>query len=153
MAAWSDQRIALLSVHPRHAEAILDGRKTVELRRSFPITDVTHIVLYATSPVQRIVGWFSVAGVRSASPKEIWDHDGASAAVPQEEFRRYFEGTDQAIAILVGISHRLIEPIALEKLPSHSRPPQSFRYLRHEDLDALPALSSELGNRQLPMIR
>lgn len=153
MAAWSDQRIALLSVHPQHAEAILDGRKTVELRRSFPIADVTHVVVYATSPVQRIVGWFSVAGVHSASPEQIWNDHGARTAVAFDDFREYFQGSDQAVAILVGICHRLEEPIGLDTLPSNSRPPQSFRYLRHEDLDALPTLSSELGSRQLLMLR
>lgn len=153
MAAWSDQRIALLSVHPQHAEAILDGRKTVELRRSFPIAEITHIVVYATSPVRRIVGWFSVAGVQSASPQEIWNDHGASTAVGYDDFQEYFRGSNQAVAILVGTCHRLVEPLGLDNLPSNSRPPQSFRYLRHEDLEALPTLSSELDSRQLSMLR
>ena len=57
MADQSSGRIILMSIHPEYAEALLDGTKTVELRKSPVAGDISHIVIYATAPVQRVLGW------------------------------------------------------------------------------------------------
>ena len=90
MADRTPGRVALLSIHPRHAEAILQGEKLVELRRTAVARDVTHVLIYATAPVQAVVGWFDVEGVDVDSKTGIWDAHGAVAGVTRQEFRDYF---------------------------------------------------------------
>ncbi len=45
-----------LSIHPRYVEAILDGRKTVELRKRMPRAEIgTQLVIYASMPKCAVV--------------------------------------------------------------------------------------------------
>lgn len=134
MADSPARRVALLSIHPRHADAILDGTKRVELRRVPVADDTTHVIVYATAPIQAIVGWFEVAGIDHAAPSRIWDDHRAVCGVTRREFRSYFHGADRAAAIRVGRSRRLDLPVGLHALPNVKRPPQSFQYLDHDDV-------------------
>lgn len=49
----------LLSIKPRFAEAILDGRKKYEFRKNkFSEKDINCVYIYSTSPIRKIVGIF-----------------------------------------------------------------------------------------------
>lgn len=129
MVGRPPRRVALLSIHPRHADNILDGKKRVELRR-VPISDDTsHVVIYATSPVREVVGWFEVDGVDRASCTAIWKAHGDTTGVTRQEFRDYFAGAGRACAIRVAQAHRLSRAVSLDTIPGVKRPPQSFQYL------------------------
>jgi len=134
MADRTPGRVALLSIHPRHAEAILQGEKLVELRRTAVARDVTHVLIYATAPVQAVVGWFDVEGVDVDSKTGIWDAHGAVAGVTRQEFRDYFDGAARAFAIRVGHAQRLDPALSLDQIPGVRRPPQSFQYLDPEPI-------------------
>lgn len=129
MADQALGRVALLSIHPRHASAILRGDKLVELRRTPVAADVTHVLIYATAPVQAVVGWFEVDGVDVASKSGLWSAHGSVAGVTRKEFRDYFSGAARAFAIRVGQVHRLLPMVSLDKIPGVRRPPQSFQYV------------------------
>lgn len=137
MADRSPRRVALLSIHPRHATAILDGQKQVELRRVPVRIDTTHVIVYATAPVQALLGWFEVAGVHQAPPSRIWKDHGSVCGVTRSEFRSYFAGARKASAIRVGRLHRFPGPVALDELPQVRRPPQSFQYVDLADAERL----------------
>lgn len=134
MADRTPRRVALLSIHPRHANAILRGEKLVELRRTSVAADVAQVLIYATAPVQAVVGWFDVDGVDADSKTGIWDAHGAVAGVTRQEFRDYFAGATRAFAIQVGKAHRLDPTLSLDQIPGVRRPPQSFQYLDPESI-------------------
>jgi predicted transcriptional regulator len=128
VARGTNRRVALLSVHPRFAVAILDGSKTVELRRTRLPEEVSHVVVYATRPVQRVVGWFEVTRVERDHPSRLWRRHGRATAVSRKEFNTYFEGAREGTAISVGRVVALDEPLQLGVLGAMA-PPQSHRYL------------------------
>jgi predicted transcriptional regulator len=128
MAHQSHRRIALLSIHPRHAKALLEGKKTVELRRTRFPSDVSHVVVYATSPMRTIVGWFEVRSIERDRPWRLWIKHGSATGVTRREFRSYFDGAEEGTAISVRRAVALKSPLALSMLWS-SPPPQSFSYL------------------------
>lgn len=128
MAHRPHRRVALLSIHPRHAEAILDGDKTVELRRTRLPADVSHVVVYATSPIQTVLGWFEVEAVERDRPWRLWEKHGSATGVTRREFRSYFEGASEGTAISVRRVVTLSRPVELADLGSPV-PPQSFRYV------------------------
>jgi predicted transcriptional regulator len=134
MAEETARRVALLSIHPRHAESILAGRKLVELRRMPVAADTTHVIVYATAPVKLVIGWFEVAGIDEASRTAIWNAHQRVCGVSRREFRAYFDGADRAFAIRIAQAHRLRSPLPLESLPGVRRPPQSFQYLDAESV-------------------
>lgn len=56
----------LLSIHPKWAELIYEGKKTIEWRKSFPkefISNQTKVYLYETAPVQKVTGMFFLESV------------------------------------------------------------------------------------------
>ena len=129
MADRAYRRVALLSVHPRFARAILDGSKKVELRRVSFSSDVRFVLIYATSPVQAIVGWFEVSEIVRRKPSTLWRRYRSIAGVSAAEFRKYYEGSEQGAAILVGNVGALSSPARLSAVRV-SRPPQNFCYVR-----------------------
>ena len=60
------QTKVLLSIKPQYADKILSGDKKFEFRRLlYKSPNVKKIIIYATSPVMRVIGEFDVATVHS----------------------------------------------------------------------------------------
>lgn len=118
----------LMSIRPRFADAILAGSKTFELRRRRPsFGPGTTVLIYVSSPKQRVAGRFVSGDILAADPDRLWREVNASAGVSREEFDSYFAGCKVAYAIEV----RDAQPIKPTTLPF--RPPQSWQYLRSGD--------------------
>lgn len=140
-------RALFLSLKPRYADLILDGEKTVELRRIRPRAETgTLVVVYACTPVRAVLGTCIVEGIRTTTPTEIWDLHGPWTCVGRQEFDAYFRGRSVASAITVGQALRLASPVSLDHLRrdlDRFTPPQSFRYLTAAEVRSfLPAASS-----------
>jgi len=123
----------LISIHPRFSTLILEGSKTVELRRVRPRIEANApVFLYATLPVQAVVGYCLVSRVVSQPAEALWKLVEAEAGVSLTEFTRYYEGASTAHAIFVERPIAFSRPIALRDLQSEwpgFRPPQSYRYI------------------------
>jgi predicted transcriptional regulator len=138
VADATNRRVALVSIHPRFAEAILRGEKLVEFRRRGPSPATSHVIVYATAPVQRIVGWFQVRDVASGTPKSLWNRFGSIGGIGSAEFDRYYEACQVGTAIAVGDVIRADPPATLQAIGTTTAP-QSFRYVdwtAFEDLRA-----------------
>ncbi len=129
----SDGRTLLLSLRPRFAELLLQGTKTVELRRVQPdVGRGTLVLLYASSPMRALVGTSVVEDVQVAARDDIWRRVGAHSGISRGEYDHYFDGASTAVAIQLEQVRRLAKPISLSELRQGRgwfRPPQSFRYL------------------------
>ena len=125
-------QIALMSIHPKFANRILSGEKRVEFRKKGFGENVQYVVIYATNPVQKVVGVFEVADVIQDSPDELWNRYEDVAGVELEFYQQYFLSRDTGIAIEVGDVIPLEEPILLSDIDQTYRPPQSYRYIESE---------------------
>lgn len=126
-----EERALLISVKPRYANAILDGTKTVELRRTRPnLPDGSLVILYSSTPTRAVVGWAHLTGIRTGTPVEIWDNYGVAAAIEEPDYDAYFDGTDQAFALELEDVVTAVQPIPLDVIRSIGiQPPQSWRYV------------------------
>ena len=129
MVGAADRRVALVSIHPRHANAILDGTKQFEFRRAAYPAESRYVVIYATAPVQRVIGWFEIDMIERGSPSTLWRRFGPLGAIDRETFRRYYRACPVGAAIRVRGPVRLEDPMPLAALESSLKPPQSFQYL------------------------
>lgn len=102
---------------------------------------MSHVVIYSTAPVQRIVGWFEVGAVLQDSPTKIWQQVSGDSGLTKEEFMVYFEDRHTAVAIEVLKPTRLQKPVRLHKLADWLLAPQSFRYVPDELLGVLEELN------------
>lgn len=118
-----------MSIRPQFAEAILDLTKLVEFRKRRLAPDVSTVLIYATMPVGRIIGAFEVAGYDIASPTALWERHKRHAGIARNAYREYYQGTKEAVGILVKDARRLERPIRLTELDETLPVPQSFVYL------------------------
>ena len=139
MAEGPSERIALLSIHPRYADAIFDGDKQVEFRKAALRDDVRQALVYSTSPVQRIVGVFRIERVDRATPAQLWERYHHVGCIAPEDYASYYASWSRGAAIVIGEAWRLPAPLPLTVLGSGMRPPQSYQYLHAAVLDAVLA--------------
>lgn len=120
----------LLSIKPQFSTAIFAGEKKFEFRRAiFREPEVSTIVVYASSPVQEVVGEFSVGEILTADPECIWRRTKHAAGISKDYFDQYFRSCAIAYAIEV-IDPRLYRrPRSLLKDFDGLSAPQSFCYL------------------------
>ncbi len=122
----------LLSIKPEHANNILNGLKTVELRKpGFPLK-CDRVVMYCTAPVKQIVGEFEVDSVVTMSKATLWLMYGAQTCITKEQFDAYYKDNHWATAIKI---KRLIgrwTPLDPMKLFKSFHAPMSWMYLSDE---------------------
>lgn len=123
----------LLSIKPKYTEAILDGSKKYEFRRTiFRRKDVERVFIYSNSHVRKIVGFFEIEKILEGTPQEIWNTYHGYGGISKRDFFKYFEGSQKAFAIKIKNVHRFSEPIDPCPIIENFTPPQSFYYFRLE---------------------
>ncbi len=120
----------LLSVKPRFAKLIFDGTKRFEYRKiGFAKQDIQKVVVYASSPIKKIIGEFQISEIILDTPDLIWMMTGKHAGIDKEYFFQYFEGKKKACAIGILKAIRYKVPLDPRTLRSNFTPPQSFMYM------------------------
>jgi predicted transcriptional regulator len=139
------ERAMLLSVHPRFATAILAGDKTVEVRRQrVAAPPGTAVLLYATAPTKAIVGMARITSVQVSTPSEVWSASRSRAGISRREYDTYMDGAVQASGLTLEAPVTFDAPVPLTALRAAGafHPPQSYRYLRPEDLRKMAAAAT-----------
>lgn len=126
-------RPVLISIQPEFVEKILSGEKVLEFRRSWAADPVDALVIYASSPKQRIVAIARVAVVHEGSPTALWKLARYKAGgISRRQLYSYFEGKDFGYAIEISSIVRTNGSIDPKSLFHNFRAPQSFHYLGAE---------------------
>lgn len=115
----------------------MSGTKTVEFRKRPFGRHVTHVVVYASSPVKQVLGYFEVSGVDQASPSELWRRYSEVGGIERPAYDEYFGAATEAVAIQVSRVHAFAKPMPLTGIFPSGRPPQSYAYLPRETLGRL----------------
>ena len=99
------KRNVLISVRPLYAKEIVEGRKTVELRRKFPGTEAAGgtVVIYSSSPVRAVV---AVALSRAFSICPFQRSGGSMARLPASPNRPLMTTSADATRVLRSCSTR-----------------------------------------------
>lgn len=129
MGGRTAERVALMAIHERYADAIMDGTKQVEFRKRRLADDIETVWVYATAPVSKVIGHFSVHEIVSGTPEAIWERFGSMGVIEHDDFFDYYDGRVTAVAIVVGSAERLDDPIPLDEIDPRPAVPQSFAYL------------------------
>lgn len=123
----------LISLHPRHCDNLVSGRKTVELRRrKMSVRPGTRVWIYTTRPRACVEACAIVEAVFSGSHDELWNAFSDKVAVSRCEFDHYFSGTVDAHAIVLREVAPLARSIKLNELRRRLagfHPPQFFKRL------------------------
>ena len=119
----------LLSIKPKFADRIFNGSKKYEFRKAiFKNPDIKTVVVYASSPVQRVIGEFEVESILCDTPESLWGMTKEYSGISEEFFFDYFHQREQAFAIKVKKPKLYKKPLCLQAT-YNTVPPQSFRYV------------------------
>lgn len=77
------------------------GVKTVEFRKINVSRNLTHVIVYATAPDKKIVGYFSIKRMVAAAPSTLWRWFGKAGRVSKKDFVAYYNGADIGVAIVI----------------------------------------------------
>ncbi len=120
---------ALLSIKPEFANLIFAGTKRYEFRRAvFKRGDLDGVLVYASSPVQRVIGEFQIEAIIADDPESVWRQTRQFAGISRAYFMSYFDGRDYAYAIKV-MSPRLFARKRKLSYYHVETAPQSFVYV------------------------
>lgn len=150
-------RIMLISIHPEHVQRIVEGTKTIEVRRRVPsVRPGDQVVIYSTAPVGAITARCTVKAVESLPPSVLWRRYSSAVGVTRERFDDYFAGKASATALHLSDVHPLRRAVPLQELRRSGpfQPPQSWRFLTPTaaaslfgDLETGPATPPLRANR------
>jgi predicted transcriptional regulator len=126
----NDNTDVLISIKPKYATAILNGEKTVELRKRRPnIIPGAKVWIYATAPIAELKGYARLDRIVSASPASIWREFEIETRVSKSDYDRYFGESNFAYALVLSGVKVLENPLELEQMKQMVRgfhPPQFF---------------------------
>lgn len=131
--------VALISIHPEYAEKILSGDKRLEFRRTWAAKPIDILVIYATAPIQRIVGVAKIGQVFKGSKTKLWELGRQyGSGISRRKLFAYLEGKPSAVAIEIQQCHpfeEMLDPRGL--FDANFKPPQSFCYLSPQRIKRL----------------
>ena len=118
----------LLSIKPKYAKVILEGKKQYEFRNSKPKEGINRIIFYASSPQKQVVGEAAIDQILEGTPEEIWEIAKIAAGITKKFYYSYYAGKDKAVAYKLKDVMIYDTPKALSDY-GISQAPQSFIYL------------------------
>ena len=131
MAGKPDRGIVLMSIQPQYVDLIFLRQKRVEFRKVRFRRNVSHILIYASRPVMRIVGVAEIRHMEEGNPEDLWRRYSTVGGISREDFLSYYSSTSYGVAIGIGEVHRFAVPLRLSDLDGNLRAPQSYIYLDH----------------------
>lgn len=128
----------LLPIKPKYASLILAGSKKIELRRSWPTQRVGVLVLYASSPIQKLVGLAYVENVVECDLPALWKlavENGAG--VTYEELKLYLREKRQAFGVMINRVEVAANALNPWEVFENFSPPQSPSFIQPPDFQKI----------------
>jgi len=119
----------LLSIKPEYANKIFAGTKKYEFRRSiFKNPNVKTIVVYSSSPVQKVIGEFEIETILRKDIDQLWNLTEQESGINKDFFFEYYKGKETGFAIKIKKTKKYDEPLDIKR-DFKLTPPQSFVYI------------------------
>ncbi|WP_028902780.1 hypothetical protein [Prevotella sp. P6B4] len=123
----------ILSIRPTFCQSIFESKKVYEYRkRVFKRTDIDKVYIYASKPICKVIGYFTVKRIINDTPSMIWNQTHEHGGITKKLYQEYFKGHTKAYAIEIDKVVK-IDPIDPKKALQGFTAPQNFMYL-DEDL-------------------
>lgn len=122
-------KAVLLSIKPEFAYKIFDGTKKYEFRKQiFKDSSIKKVIVYSSSPEQKVIGEFKIDTILRDTPSAIWLQTRDYSGISQAFYDEYFRGRQNAYAIKIA-STRIYEQKKDLSDFDIMFPPQSFAYV------------------------
>ena len=131
---------AIMSIKPEYVQLIFEGKKKYEFRRTRLTYAVSEIMLYATKPKGRIVGYIRTDKQISGTPERVWALTKNEAGVSRRDFFKYFGDCTTAYAYRISA----VIVFSVQQSPSKDFTiPQSIRYAKPWEEDIFSDMENQ----------
>jgi predicted transcriptional regulator len=121
----------VLSIKPEFAFKIFDGTKKFEFRKAiFKNTKIKTVIVYASSPVQQVIGEFDIERIINKDIDSLWEMTQDFSGITEDYFYQYFANRTDGFAIQIKKTKKYRQPKCL-RTDYNLLPPQSFAYYVH----------------------
>lgn len=121
-----------MSIKPCFCDSIFKGLKLYEYRKKvFSRTDVDKAYIYASKPISKIVGYFTIKQIIDDTPSNVWNMTHESGGISKKQFQEYFQGHSVAHAIKIDEVVK-INPINPKEVIKGFTAPQNYCYLEKD---------------------
>lgn len=137
----SPKNILLISVKPEFAEKIMNGEKTIELRKSAPkkVSKDSYILIYVTSPIKELWGICKINNIIKDDPNTFWGNYGSKTGITESQFKEYYNKSRNAFGIelkeIRNFSKYSIELKQLKSAFPNFMPPQTYSYINSDEIN------------------
>lgn len=119
----------LMSIKPEFADKIFEGTKKYEFRRAiFRDQNVKTIIVYSSSPVQKVIGEFQIEKILSTDLESLWEKTSKHSGITEDFFNAYFVDKEIGYAIKIKNPKKYKKPLCIKE-DFDATPPQSFLYV------------------------
>ncbi|WP_156420139.1 hypothetical protein [Aureimonas sp. N4] len=121
----------IISVKPKWSRLIHSGKKTIELRRRFPLLPIGAVAyLYESTPTCSLTSVLRLGIIHKLPVADLWRLHGAASCVDENHFTEYFDGRPIGFGIEIVDCYALAEAMKLDELRSKFSftAPQSWAY-------------------------
>ncbi|MGJ4789173.1 ASCH domain-containing protein [Leptospira koniambonensis] len=129
MAKTKNHRVVFLPIKPEFAHKIINGEKNIEFRKKFSSQDVDTIVIYSSSPEQRVIGYVTVDSIVIDTPDSLWNRFSEKGGIDKDRFSSYFNGKKTGVGIRIKSVSKLKEPVTPIQLGIEGAIPQNFKFV------------------------
>jgi predicted transcriptional regulator len=133
----------LISLHKKYVQRMLDGTKSIELRRrALHVSGGTRVWIYSKSPYAVVEAFAIIDRVIRAKPRDLWNEYKDRVGISKSDFESYFLDVSMGCALVLRDIQRLPYSVSLSEIRDHAssfQPPQFFVRLgaSHPALKAL----------------
>ncbi len=118
----------VLSIKPEFANKIFDGSKKFEFRKViFKNEKIKTVIVYASSPVQKVIGEFEIEKIINDDIDTLWNKTQDFSGITEQDFYQYFANKEKGFAIKIKKPKKYRNPKCL-RADYDLVPPQSFTY-------------------------
>lgn len=119
----------ILSIKPCFCKLIFEGVKCCEYRkRVFKRNDIDKVYVYASKPICKVIGYFTVGGIINDTVSNVWDMTHEYGGIDRGYYDSYFNGYDIAHAIKIEDARLFDIAIDLKNVLNNFHAPQNFMY-------------------------
>lgn len=118
----------ILSIKPNYAMKILNWEKEYELRRSIFKRKVDRVLIYASAPISKVIGEFTIDTILCENVNKLWEKTKNWSCVDKDFFYSYFSEKEKGYAIKIASVKRYKKELCIKE-SFGSFPPQSFVYV------------------------
>ena len=120
-----------MSIKPEYVDKIFSSKKKYEYRKRKCKEKIDTIIVYSSSPIQKVVGELKIKQVLYDKKSIIWNKTNRYSGITKIKYDKYYENCDNAVAYEIEKAILYDKPKDLKDFNIRTAP-QSYVYITNK---------------------